>query len=617
MFGNFIYFIIVLLIFSIYQPPDKAHFSLIETLYLFISLFLISSFFTWIQFHKLAKRISEEKFNNFDQRLDQLLTRQSVLALVVIAADIYWLNLSSFFIAIPLLSESPTLQALIFLLLFIIHMSINWACAHKSRQKLGMTELSGRSYIISNISFCIPIILPWLLLSGCIDIINALPFDILKKIFSTTEGEIIFFLVFLFTVALFGPGIILKIWRCKPLEEGYYRNKIDALCKKAHVEYADILYWPIFEGQIITAGVMGLIKRFRYILVTKALLNLLDPDEIEAVISHEIGHIKKKHLLFYLVFFAGYIIFSYALFDLIVYLYIYSEPILKLANKSCFDQSTVISSIFTIVTVLLFVIYFRYIFGFYMRNFERQADIYTYSIFNSGKPLISSFLKIAQTSATPPDKPNWHHFSIKERIDYLIKCENDRTFIEKHEKKVKKSIALYLAGILIAGAICYELNFGATGEKIDGHLIKTIIKRQIVEDPSNPDLFEALGNLYYSRKEYKEAITAYQQSINFNQDNPEVLNNIAWLLATCGDVNLRDPKRSLMFAKRAVALKKEPHIFDTLAESYYISGMYLKAVEAETYALELAQTDRNYYKKQLEKYKKAGKAQEPDFDSGF
>ena len=38
---------------------------------------------------------------------------------------------------------------------------------------------------------------------------------------------------------------------------------------------------------MITAGVMGLIKNFRYILVTPSLLNLLEPAEVDAVIAHE------------------------------------------------------------------------------------------------------------------------------------------------------------------------------------------------------------------------------------------------------------------------------------------------------------------------------------------
>ena len=83
------------------------------------------------------------------------------------------------------------------------------------------------------------------------------------------------------------------------------------------MSYADILYWPIFGGRMVTAGVMGLISRFRYILITNALFQVLNADEIDAVIAHEIGHIKKRHLLFYLLFFAGYMLLSYATFNAI------------------------------------------------------------------------------------------------------------------------------------------------------------------------------------------------------------------------------------------------------------------------------------------------------------
>ena len=61
---------------------------------------------------------------------------------------------------------------------------------------------------------------------------------------------------------------------------------------------------------MLTAGVMGLIKRFRYLLITPALLDLLEPEELKGVVAHEIGHVRKKHLIFYLGFFVGYVILT-------------------------------------------------------------------------------------------------------------------------------------------------------------------------------------------------------------------------------------------------------------------------------------------------------------------
>ena len=121
------------------------------------------------------------------------------------------------------------------------------------------------------------------------------------------EGQIVFFSVFLAALVVVAPSLIKFFWRCKPLPQGPERSRIEAICEKARMKYNNILTWPIFEGKLLTAGVMGLIKKFRYILVTPSLLGILDDQEIDAVMAHEIGHIKKKHLLFYLMFFLGFI----------------------------------------------------------------------------------------------------------------------------------------------------------------------------------------------------------------------------------------------------------------------------------------------------------------------
>jgi Zn-dependent protease with chaperone function len=610
MFGNFIYFIIVLLIYSTYQPSEDTNFTAIETLFLFISLILFFAWITWIQFHRLEKRLSKENFHQLGHKFSATLTRQSIMAIVLFSIDIYGLNLTSFLINVPFLSIIPTFQALLFLGLFVFYLAIIWACAYGPYRMLNTTDLSRRSYILGNISFSIPILFPWLLLSGIADIINALPFELPKRFLSTTEGQVAYFLVFLFAVAIVGPAMIQKFWRCKPLETGYYRRRIENLCQKAGLEYANILYWPIFGGRMITAGVMGLIKKFRYILVTDALLQFLEPEEIDAVIAHEIGHIKKKHLLFYLIFFVGYMLVSFATFDLLIYFIFFAEPIYKFISSTGLNQATVTSSIFSLSIILIFLIYFRYIFGYFMRNFERQADTYVYALFDSAQPLISTLEKIAVTSGQPRDKPNWHHFSIKKRVDYLKKCEADKTWITRHDRKIKKSIAVYLMGIFIIGGIGYNLNFGETGKKLNRHFFEKIIQRELDKNPDSPNLYSILGDIYYSNKNYAKTIKAYEQSIALAPGNPQVLNNLAWLYATCEVERFRDPKKALKLAEKAAEIEKSPHILDTLAESFYVNSQFEKAVAAEMGALDLVTKNRTYYENQLAKFKAAAKNRE-------
>jgi len=606
MFGNFIYFILVLLIYLTYQPSDETYFTAFESFTLFFCLILIFVFFTRFQFQRIENRISKRNFLRIDHRFSSTLLHQSIISIVLFAINIYALNLSSFLADFAPFKAIPTLLAMLFLLLFVFYLAIVWTFAYGPYEKLYQADISRQTYVFSNISFSIPVLLPWLFLSGIADIIRALPFEAPKNFLNTTEGEVSYFLFFLLAVAIMGPVLIQKFWRCKPLENGYYRSRIESLCRRAELAYADILYWPIFGGKMITAGVMGLVKKFRYILVTDSLLQLLEPEEIDAVIAHEIGHIKKKHLLFYLVFFVGYMLLSYVAFDVIIFAIIYAEPFYWLIGKAGFSQTAVISSISSVVIICVFLVYFRFIFGFFMRNFERQADCYVYSLFDSAKPLISTLEKIAATSGQSADKPNWHHFSIRQRVDYLKQCETDASWITRHDAKIKKSIGIYVGCLLLLGGLGYQLNMGMIGERLSSHFLEKVISREIDKEPGNPNLYSLLGNIYYRKKNWPGVQEAWEKALTLDPDHAEVLNNLAWHYATCENKQYQDPDRALALATLAVRLENLPHIWDTLAESYYVNGMHAQAVEAARNALALARENRSYYEDQLEKFKKAG-----------
>jgi len=604
MFANFFYFIIALLVYSTYQPSDTPNFTALQSLFLFLLLMGIYALYTWRQFQVLNRKMTPYADAESDSRFTSLLTRQSILALFIFAANIYGLNLSSFVSDFRLFAFFPTLQAILFMLLFIGYLSILWAFAHRSYKMLYHSRISRRAYVTSNILFSMPVLLPWVVISGFSDILHILPIGFLTRFLSTPEGEIVYFLVFLVMVAIMGPLLIQKFWGCHPLEQGVHRTRIENLCQSVNLGYRNILHWPIFEGRIITAGVMGLVKRFRYILVTRALLNMLDPPEVDAVIAHEIGHVKKRHLLFYLFFFVGYMIISFSLLDLIVYAMIYFDPLVQAFNRMGFNPVTVISFIFSLLIITTFLIYFRFIFGFFMRNFERQADAYVYTIFDTTASLISTLNKISMTGKQSPDKPNWHHFSITERIEFLKKCEIDRTHVVRHNSKIRKSIGVYLAGLILIGGMGYQLNYGEAGAVLNTHYFEKVIAKELEKSPENADLYCMMGDLYFSRNNYGDAAFQYEKAIELDRQHSRALNNLAWLYATCEDIHFRDPQRALLLAKKAAALERVAHILDTLAESYFINGDTEAALAVEKEALSIAKKDRFYYQQQIEKFEK-------------
>lgn len=607
MFGNFIYFIVVLLLYTTYPPAESPRFGPLETATLFVLFFLVYGSFCRLQFLRLEGRVRREGFSRLDHDFHRIQTRMSVAAILLFGLDLYGLNLVEYTRGIPLLDLVPTLRALLFVGVFLLYLAIMWGASHRAYARLYGSPVSRRAYVLSSAAFSVPVLLPWLVLSGVADLIAVLPFDAPRQFLATPAGQAVYFLVFLVLVSILGPLLIQRFWRCRPLEPGFYRSRIERLCRNAGMNYADILYWPIFEGRMITAGVMGLVRRFRYILVTEALLEVLRPEEVDAVIAHEIGHVKLRHLLFYLFFFVGYLILSYATFDLILYGVLYAEPVYRMAIPAAANPVAVVSGLFTLISVALFLIYFRYVFGYFMRNFERQADGYVYNLFDSAGSLISTFEKIVLTSGQSPEKPNWHHFSIAERIDFLLRCERDRKWIGRQNRKIRGSIAVYAAAMVLLAGAGYAINFGETGERLSAGFLERMLEREIDRNPADPDLYRMLGDLHYERKRFEEARRAYERAVRLDPRSVSALNNLAWLLTGSDAPGLRDPERALETALRATELSDEAHVLDTLAEAYFVNGKWERAISTARRALERARGDRSHYRSQLEKFRAAAR----------
>jgi hypothetical protein len=104
------------------------------------------------------------------------------MAIALFAINVHGLGMPSFFIKMPVFATIPTLLALIFLALFIFYLTVIWGYAYDACKKLYPSDFSRGTYIWSQISFAIPVLLPWLIISGIYDLIYALPFAGPKKI---------------------------------------------------------------------------------------------------------------------------------------------------------------------------------------------------------------------------------------------------------------------------------------------------------------------------------------------------------------------------------------------------------------------------------------------------
>lgn len=87
-----------------------------------------------------------------------------------------------------------------------------------------------------------------------------------------------------------------------------------------------------------------------------------------------------------------------------------------------------------------------------------------------------------------------------------------------------------------------------------------------------------------------EARAEYEQSLALDPDNPEALNNLAWLLTSAPDAALRDGRRAVTLAQRACELTKQqsPLLLGTLAAAYAETGDFAQAIATAEAARDLA-----------------------------
>jgi STE24 endopeptidase len=103
---------------------------------------------------------------------------------------------------------------------------------------------------------------------------------------------------------------------------------------------------------------------------------------------------------------------------------------------------------------LLSLFYFRIVYGYFSRLFERQADLH---VFHLGLPhewMTGALNSVALISGEPHEKPNWHHHSIGDRIRYLNAAANNPALISGHHARVKRILITYFT-VLIGAALFF------------------------------------------------------------------------------------------------------------------------------------------------------------------
>jgi len=492
LFNHIIYFIVVLLVFSVSYPGKGPENSLFLTTGMIV--------FSWAGFALYCNRVFERirrdsrEGGGNDGRLTARYHRAhgalSVLAIFLFSLITLLFNLKYWLLHIPGFKAFSVLQGLLAMALFFGFLCTIWYFAVPAYRELFGISISRKAYIISNARLNLPILFPWIILSLIYDILNMTPWGEPAGFFNTMSGQILFFAVFLSMLMVILPVFIQSWWGCKSLENTPKAMELESFLREKGFRYRSLLRWPLFEGRMMTAGIMGIVARYRYILVTDSLFEILTVEELKAVLAHEMGHARYRHLLFYMLFLIGYVVLAFGFFD--------------------------------------FYFYFLATRPFFMK----------FSVF-----------------------------------------------------------------ILFLLALGYLLNFSPLKQKMTYAALENALQEQVSENPADLSLYENLAMLYHKMEDYGKAKEVYEKILALDPDRPVSLNNLAWLLATSDDPGIRDRKRALVFAKKAVSFERSPVYLDTLAEAYYVNGYQQEAVQTIKEAISKAKDNREYYKRQLQKVK--------------
>ncbi|OBX25900.1 STE24 endopeptidase [Gelidibacter algens] len=224
----------------------------------------------------------------------------------------------------------------------------------------------------------------------------------------------------IFTNMFYARLIVPLFNKQTPLEEGELRDKISGYANSVGFNLDKIF---VIDGSKRSTKANAYFSGFgseKRVTLYDTLVNDLEDDEIVAVLAHEVGHYKKKHIIFNLI--ASLLLTGLTLFILSIFI---SNPLLSHAlgvEIASFHVGLIaFGLLYSPISELT-----GFVMNHYSRKFEYQADDYAKNTYNS-EPLVSSLKKLSKNSLsnlTPHPAYVWVHYShptLLERIRNLRK----------------------------------------------------------------------------------------------------------------------------------------------------------------------------------------------------
>lgn len=334
----------------------------------------------------------------------------------------------------PPLALALLMDELLKLLPFVVMLLMCWVPMYRMDIIIRRGHWSLRDYIVFNLrQYVLFIMVPFSLLLLVENVWNIFPLPLRERL--NDSGTVYALVTAAIALGLLCLPLLLRfVWKTRPLPNGQLRRRLEDLLAQTRLRCREILLWDTFGGQMINACVTGFVKLTRYILITDTLIETLEPDEVIAVFAHEIGHVKRHHMFYYMLFAAGFL------------------PVTALASLPVGNGGGggLIVELLELAWLLAVpIVYWGVGFGYLSRRMEAEADLYACEVCGGVFDFVNALEKIARTSGKQRSAGSWRHFSIERRVNFLINTVGNpaATRTLRRQARLLKGICIFVAAM--------------------------------------------------------------------------------------------------------------------------------------------------------------------------
>lgn len=231
-----------------------------------------------------------------------------------------------------------------------------------------------------------------------------------------------FFFFFTLFVIYISPYIIDPLFnKFAPIKDEELAKDIIELLKKSGIEVSGVYSMDASKRSKHSNAYFTGLGRVKRIVVFDTLLESLSKEELLAVVAHEAGHCRKKHVIKNLILFEALSAIGFY----IAFLLLQSDILVRVFNlqTDTFFAKLIVLSFIGGIILWAMPLFFNAI----SRHFERQADDFAMKLIGSGKPLANALVKLSVDNLANlyPQKLyayfNYSHPPVLERIKRLRK----------------------------------------------------------------------------------------------------------------------------------------------------------------------------------------------------